>query len=69
MVAQAPTNQWHEEDLEVWVGAVAAARQDGDLSRMVDFVESKEGEGRDDRPAPLGLRGLLFDEPDDENGS
>ena len=58
-----------EDDLEVWVGAVAAARQDGDLSRMVDFVESKEGEGRDDRPAPLGLRGLLFDEPDDENGS
>ena len=50
-----------EEDRSAWAEAIAAARKDGDRGRMIRFVESVEGEGKADRPAPLGLRGLLID--------
>lgn len=55
-----------DEDAKAWVAAVAAARSNGDLSAMIRLVESVEGEGKGDRPAPLGLRALLIDAPDDE---
>ena len=51
-----------EEDRSAWTEVVLETRKSGDLSGMADFVESLEGEGKDDRPAPLGLRGILFDE-------
>ena len=51
-----------EDDRSTWSEAVATARRDGDLDAMVAFVESVEGEGKDDRPAPLGLRAILIDE-------
>ena len=53
-----------ETQRATWAAAIAAAGRDGDLGAMTRFVESVEGEGKDDRPAPLGLRSILIEEMD-----
>ncbi|MCP4837005.1 MAG: hypothetical protein GY895_19830 [Phycisphaera sp.] len=53
-----------DDDRKAWADAVTKARTSGDLSAMSRLVDSVEGEGKGDRPAPLKLRSLLIDGPD-----
>jgi hypothetical protein len=55
-----------DDDREAWASAVAAARVDGDRAAMCELVESVEGENKDDRPAPLALRAMLFEDLGEE---
>ena len=53
-----------DEDRAAWREGVAASGS-GDLATLQGFIERLEGDGKDDRPAPIGLRAAILS-PHDE---